>query len=78
MFDSPSDLLKHNERISSLPHKDSKTNDHVSQAEMFGFANYHLARAAACMLLDHGVEHELFMHAMSDELEARGELDEAE
>jgi len=43
---------------------------------MFGFANYHLARAAACMLLDHGVEHDLFMHAMSDELEHRNELDE--
>ena len=69
MFDTPSDLLKHNQRISSLPHKDA---DLINQAEMFGFANYHLARAAACMLLDHGVEHELFMHAMSDELEARG------
>ena len=76
MFDSPSDLINHNKRISSLPHKDSETDDLVSREEMFGFANYHLARAAACMLLDHGVEHDLFMHAMSDELEHRNELDE--
>ena len=76
MFDSPSDLLKHNQRISSLPHKDVGTDDLISQAEMFGFANYHLARAAACMLLDHGVDHDIFMNAMSDELEHRNELDE--
>lgn len=76
MFDSPSDLIDYNKRISSLPHKDSKTDDHVSQEEMFGFANYHLARAAACMLLDHGVDHDIFMNAMSDELESRNELDE--
>ena len=66
MFNSPSELIDHNKRISSLPHKDSKTDDLVSQEEMFGFANYHLARATACMLLDHGVGHDLFMTAMED------------
>ena len=76
MFDTPSDLIKHNQRISSLPHKDAGTDDSISKEEMYGFAEYHLARAAASMLLDHGVDHDVFMDAMAHEIEHRSELDE--
>ena len=75
MFDTPSDLIKHNQRISSLPHKDAGTDDSISKGEMFAFADYSIARAAASMLLDHGIDSDLFIQAMNDEQEFRAELE---
>ncbi len=75
MFENPSELFKHNERIDSFPHKNID-DDHVSKAEMFGFAEYKLARAVAGMLLDQAIEHDVFMAAMADEMEERGLLAE--
>ena len=75
MFDTPSDLIKHNQRISSLPHKDAGTDDSISKGEMFFFADYSIARAAASMLLDHGIDSDLFIQAMNDEQEFRTELE---
>ena len=73
MFENPSDLFKHNERIDSFPHK-GIDDEHVSKADMFNFAEYKLARAVAGMLLDQAIDHDVFMAAMADEMEERGLL----
>ena len=75
MFDSPNDILRHNKRISLIvENKEAEAEE--TRLECQSYANYFLARAAACMLLDHGIEHDEFMEAMCDELESRGALDE--
>lgn len=74
MFDSPNDLLRHHKRISLVTeHKDTEPDEELSLSE---YADYVLARATARMLLDHGIEHDAFMDAMSDELVHRGQIDD--
>lgn len=75
MFDSPNDILRHNKRISLIvENKEAEAEE--TRLECQAYADYFLARAAACMLLDHGIEHDEFMEAMCDELAFRGALDE--
>ena len=75
MFDSPNDILRHNKRISLIvENKEAEAEE--TRLRCQSYANYFLARAAACMLLDHGIEHDEFMDAMCDELAFRGALDE--
>lgn len=78
MFDTPSELIKHNQRISSLPHKDAQTDDLIPKETMFIFADYTIARAAASMLLDHGIDSDLFIEAMNIEQEFRCDCDNDE
>lgn len=75
MFDSPNDILRHNKRISLIvENKEAEAEE--TRLRCQSYANYFLARAAAGMLLDHGIDHDEFMAAMCDELESRGALDE--
>ena len=75
MFDTPKDLLNHNKRISLIvENKEAKAEE--TRLRCQSYADYFLARAAACMLLDHGIDHDEFMEAMCDELESRGALND--
>mgnify|MGYP003314599649 CR=1 FL=1 len=75
MFDSPNDLLRHHKRISLVTeHKDNESEEERLRCQ--SYADYVLARATARMLLDHGIEHDAFMDAMSDELVHRGQIDD--
>jgi len=46
--------------------------DMVSKDDMYGFADYTIARNAARMLLSEGICSHLFVQAMEDEMEAQG------
>lgn len=75
MFDSPNDILRHNKRISLIvENKEAEAEE--TRLRCQSYADYFLARAAACMLLDHGIDHDEFMEAMCDELESRGALND--
>lgn len=75
MFDTPKDLLNHNKRISLIvENKESEAEE--TRLRCQSYADYFLARATACMLLDHNIDHDEFMEAMCDELESRGALDD--
>ncbi len=75
MFDTPKDILNHNKRISLIAQK-KEADAEETRLHCQSYADYFLARAAACMLLDHGIDHDEFMEAMCDELESRGALDD--
>lgn len=46
--------------------------EHISKEDMYGFADYTIARNAARMLLSEGICSHLFVQAMHDEMEAQG------
>ena len=72
MFDSPTDLIANNsKKIDSIWHSDLR-----DQTE---FAiDYAIARAAARMLLNHGICQCMFEKAMDDEIEFQSENMEEE
>jgi len=46
--------------------------EQISKEDMYGFADYTVARAAARMLLSEGICSHLFVQAMNDEMAAQG------